>query len=154
MKTAKGKAGAAAIVLAIAAALASRWEGVKYQPYRDPIGIWTVCYGHTGPDVKPGRDYTKAECEGLLQQDMAEANRIVRRCIPNAPQGVEAALTDAAYNIGPSVVCGSTLQRKALAGDWAGACAELSRWNRAGGRVFRGLTLRRMDERKVCEAGL
>ena len=64
---------------------------------------------------------------------------------------VEVALTSATFNIGPRVVCGSTLQRKALANDWPGACAELDRWNKAGGRELRGLTLRRGDERQVCE---
>jgi len=83
---------------------------------------------------------------------MAEANEAVNRCLPmpKLPQ-IEAALTSATFNIGPRVVCGSTLQRKALANDWPGACAELARWNRAGGRVLRGLTLRRLDEQAVCE---
>jgi lysozyme len=48
-------------------------------------------------------------------------------------------------------VCDSTLRKMANVGDWVGACAQLDRWNKAGGRVVRGLVYRRADERAVCE---
>jgi lysozyme len=139
-------------VLALAAPLIAKWEGVRYSPYRDAVGVLTVCYGHTGADIVPTKRYTADECKALLDADMAEADAAVRRCIPVPMlRHVEAALVSATFNLGPQVVCGSTLQRKALANDWPGACSELSRWNKAGGRVFNGLTLRRADERKLCE---
>jgi len=144
-----------AAVLAIAAPLIGKWEGLQYRAYPDPAtggAPWTACYGHTGPDVKPGASYTKAECDAFLEADMAVADAYVRKCIPVPMlRHVEAALVSAVFNIGPAVVCGSTLQRKAMANDWPGACAELSRWDKAAGRVMRGLTLRRADERKLCE---
>ena len=139
-------------VLMLAAPLISKWEGVRYQPYRDAVGVLTVCYGHTGPDIVPGKAYTKAECDALLDADMAEADAVVRKCIPVPMlRHVEAALVSATFNLGPVVVCGSTVQRKALANDWPGACAALDLFNKAGGRVYRGLVLRRADERKLCE---
>lgn len=94
----------------------------------------TVCYGHTGPDVTFGASKTPDECRQLLEQDVAEANAIVHRCI-SVPmtQGQEAALTSATYNVGPSIVCGSTLQRYANAGKWAEACGQLKRWVYGGG---------------------
>lgn len=146
-----GIAAGLAAVLAISAPLISRWEGVRYTAYQDSAGVWTVCYGHT-KNVDRTKRYTAAECEALLRADMVEANSHVRRCIgvPMLRQ-VEAALTSATFNLGPKVVCGSTLQKKALANDWPGACAELDRWNKAGGRELRGLTLRRADERALCE---
>lgn len=144
-----------AAVLAIAAPLVAKWEGVRYAPYPDPAtggAPWTVCYGHTGPDVKPGQSYTKAECDALLQADMAVADEAVRRCIPVPMlRHVEAALVSAVFNLGPQVVCGSTLQKMAMANNWPAACAQLSRWDKAAGGVMRGLTLRRADERKLCE---
>ena len=144
-----------AAVLAIAAPIVAKWEGLKYMPYPDPATggkPWTVCYGHTGPDVVPGNGYTKAECDALLQADMAEADAIVRKCIPVPMlRHVEASLVSAVFNIGPSVVCGSTLQRKALANDWPAACAAIDQWKYAAGRVMRGLELRRADERALCE---
>jgi len=63
---------------------------------------------------------------------------------------VEAALVSAVFNIGPAVVCGSTLQRKAMANDWPGACRSLEKWKYAAGRVMRGLELRRADEMAMC----
>lgn len=145
-------AGGLAAVLALAAPLVMRWEGVRYPTYRDAVGVLTVCYGHTGPDIVEGRTYTKDECKALLDADMSKANAYVRFCIgvPMLRQ-IEAALTSATFNLGQQVVCGSSLQRKALHNDWPGACAELSRWDKAGGRVYRGLTLRRADERALCE---
>jgi lysozyme len=143
--------GGFAAVLLLAAGLIRPWEGERFTPYLDAVGVPTVCYGHTG-DVIAGKAYTRAECNALLDEDMREANAAVRRCL-TMPMLVqeEAALTSAAFNLGPQVVCGSTLQRKAKANDWPGACAELDRWNKAGGRVFKGLVLRRADERAVCE---
>jgi len=141
-----------AVVASMAAVLIIRWEGERYEPYRDPVGILTVCYGHTGPDIVEGKQYTKEECDALLAADMATANADVNRCLPMPkPAHVEAALTSAAFNIGAKVVCGSTLQKKALANDWPGVCAELDRWKYARGRELRGLKLRRADERALCE---
>ena len=151
----KAIAAGVAAVLAIAAPLIGKWEGLRYHAYPDPAtggAPWTACYGHTGPDVKPGATYTKAECDALLDADMAAADATVRRCIPVPMlRHVEGALVSAVFNIGPSVVCGSTLQKYALANDWPSACAQLSRWDKAAGRQMRGLTLRRADERKLCE---
>lgn len=134
----------------MAAAMAMGFEGNSPTPYRDVGGVPTVCYGHTGGIES--RRYSDDECQAFLKNDMAEANASVHRCI-TAPMtvGQEASLTDAAYNIGPVIVCGSTLQRKANAGDWAGACAELSRWVNAGGRQLPGLVRRRAAERALCE---
>jgi len=152
----KGRiAGISAVVLMVAAPLIIKWEGYQHVPYRDPVGILTVCYGHTGADIIENKRYSREECQALLHADMAMANATVNRCLPMPKLAhIEAALTSATFNLGPQVVCGSTLQRKALANDWPGACAELARWNRASGRVLRGLTLRRMDEQAVCEGTL
>jgi len=142
-------------VAGLAAALIMRWEGERYEPYLDAVGVLTVCYGHTGPDIIGGKRYTHAECQALLAADMALASAEVNRCLPMPKLAhVEAALTSAAFNIGPRVVCGSTLQKKALANDWPAACAELDRWKYARGRELRGLVLRRADERALCEGRL
>ena len=144
---------AAGAVVALVTALIFKYEGSRNEAYWDPWGkVWTICEGHTGSDVKQGTVYTDAECEAIRQKDIAIARSHVNRCLPMPKLvQIEAALTDAAYNLGPRIVCGSTLQKRALANDWPGACAELRRWDKAGGRVLRGLTRRRTDEQGLCE---
>lgn len=143
-------AGAAAGVIALASTVVMKWEGYKADPYFDSVGVLTVCYGTT--QSVQSRRYSRAECEAYLARDLAEAAGHVHRCIATPmPEHTEAALISAAYNIGPKVVCGSTLQRKANAGDLAGACAELSKWVYAGGKKLPGLANRRADERRLCE---
>ena len=145
--------GVSAAVLLLAGAIVSKWEGTRYSVYLDVAGNPTVCTGHLLPkNTDLSRRYTKAECDALLAADMAEADAAVVRCLPMPMlDHVHAALLSATFNVGPRVVCGSRLQELALANDWPGACRELSRWRMAGGRVIRGLELRRADERKLCE---
>lgn len=151
----KVAAGGLAAVLVLAAGLIARWEGLRYEAYPDPAtggAPWTVCYGHTGPDVVRGKKYTRAECDALLDADMRKANGYVRRCVARGmPVGVEAALTSLTFNVGPVAVCQKTIGKLARSGNWPATCAELDKWKFAGGRVYRGLVLRRADERAVCE---
>ena len=48
-------------------------EGVSYIPYKDIVGVWTVCHGHTGKDIMLGKTYTKAECKALLNKDFTHS---------------------------------------------------------------------------------
>ncbi len=144
--------GGSALALVLATGLVTAWEGYRPTPYRDVTGILTACYGHTGG--VQDKTYTKAECDALMQGDLAEADATVRRCIPFTAPPIEAALVDATYNIGPRVVCGSSIQRHAKAGDWKGVCDGLPAWRYAGGKVSPGLLNRRMAERKLCLEGL
>lgn len=143
---------AGASVLAVAGAVIKPWEGSRQVPYQDAVGVWTVCWGSTR-NVDPRRTYTMAECEARLDADMREANAAVNRCLPMPKLvQIEASLTSLVFNVGPRAVCGdSTIRRKALANDWPGACKAIDLWRYAGGRVLRGLVLRRADERKLCE---
>lgn len=147
--------GFAAAVLALAAPLVAYVEGYVPNTYADPIGIPTICYGHTGVDVVEGRTATRTECEALLHGDLAKALAAVQRCVvvPLAPHEA-AALTSFAFNVGGKALCQSTLARKANAGakptEW---CAELDRWVYARGVQLAGLVKRRALERSLCEKG-
>jgi lysozyme len=147
--------GASAAVLLLAAGLIAKWEGVRYEAYPDPAtggAPWTVCFGHTGLGVERGRKYTRAECDAFLREDMQQADAIVRACVPREmPDGVRASLISLTFNVGPKPVCTGSPGRFARAGDWPNTCKSLDLYKFAGGRVFRGLVLRRADERKVCE---
>lgn len=148
------RAGAIALVLTVATGLGTHFEGQRLTSYPDLGGVWTLCAGHTA-GVKPGDTATVEQCHAYLQQDMAEAYAAVNRCITtNLTISQAAAFTDAAFNIGPKVVCGSTLQRLANAGDIRGACNQLTRWVYANGRRVAGLVRRRNAERTLCLEGM
>jgi lysozyme len=66
--------------------------------------------------------------------------------LPNATGGLLVATSDFAYNLGLGRLKSSTLRKKILSNDLISAKAELLRWDRAGGKVLKGLTLRRKAE--------
>lgn len=149
--SARGKVAAGALAAVVAtAALIAPWEGRELEPYRDIVGVLTVCYGQTR-NVEHRR-YTPAECEASLRMEAARHLMAVARCI-NRPldENEWVALGSWAYNVGVSAACGSTLVRKINAGapasEW---CRELLKWDRAGGKKVRGLTRRREAEYAEC----
>ena len=146
------KIGAGAAALAVP--LVMLYEGTVLRSYRDPIGIITACVGHTGPELRMGQKYTRQQCEDMLYGDLLKHTAALD-CIkqPMADEQ-KAAFLSFAFNVGNKAFCDSTLARKANAGDMPGACAELSRWTRAGGRELPGLVKRRAAERELCERGL
>lgn len=146
------------LVAAIAVAIAGPAEGLRQYAYYDPPGILTVCKGHTGPDVIKGKKYSLAECDKFMTDDMRKAVLIVERCHPGLPVNVHAAFSDAVFNMGSPVVCNSTASKFLSAGNYAAACNQLPRWNKAriaGVYVeLPGLTKRRGEEVEVCLDGL
>lgn len=149
-----------AAAMALAVAIAGPAEGLRQWAYRDPVGILTVCEGHTGPDVVAGKKYSLAECRALMTADMTKAIDQVDRCAPGLPVEVLASFSDAVFNMGPTIACNqaaSTAARKLAAGDLVGACNELPKWNKA--RVsgvlvpLPGLTKRRAAEQALCLQG-
>lgn len=152
----KGAALGAAVVLATAAFVAP-WEGLFTRPYKDIVGVVTWCYGET--EGKPKASYTPQECRDMLAAKLPRYYGEISACW--GPQ-VEAKLTDnmrvaftsGAYNFGSGAFCKSSMVRRLKAGDLRGACDALLLYNRAGGRVVRGLANRRQAERKLCLEGL
>ncbi|MCS7489219.1 lysozyme [Raoultella planticola] len=126
-------------------------EGVRYNPYQDVVGIWTVCYGHTGKDIMLGKTYTELECRILLRKDLntvaRQINPYIKQPIPETMRG---ALYSFAYNVGAGNFQTSTLLRKINQGDQKGACDQLRVWIYAKKVVWKGLVTRREIEREVC----
>jgi len=145
---------------ALAVAIAIPAEGLRQWAYYDPPGILTVCYGST-TDVQKGKKYSLDECRARLDEDMRKAIAEVDACVPGLPVPVLAAFSDATYNIGSKIACdtrASTAARLLKAGDIAGACQQLPRWNKAmvGGMMISlpGLTKRRAKEMALCMEGV
>lgn len=149
---AKTVAGTGALVLLLAMPLISYYEGYVPRGYADPVGIPTACYGHTGPEVRIGQKYTKAQCDALLTDDIRIAQAQVKRCIRVSLKPYEeAALVSFTFNVGGKALCGSTLARRVNAGELPAACSELSKWVYSRGIKFPGLVKRRIAERAMCE---
>lgn len=149
----KIQAGAASLVIASASLISmiSKHEGTETKPYKDVVGVLTVCNGHTGPDIIPGKTYSKQECDALLKKDISVHSEGLLKCT-NVPlnQNQYDAFVSFTFNVGVGAYCKSTLVKKLNAGDYVGACNELSKWDKSGGKVYRGLTKRREEERKLC----
>lgn len=162
-------------VLAGAVALISPWEGYFGRTYKDIVGVPTVCYGETDKvAVAEGRkrEFTKPECLDMLAKRLPEYDAGFMRCVKRPiPDSVHIAGISLAYNVGVGGACRSTFVRKINSGkfvgtcstpealeentnDCRGACDALLSWNRAGGRVVKGLDNRRHAERIVCLQGL
>ena len=132
-------------------------EGRRREAYRDITGILTICDGDT-QSVAPGMVETEAGCDRRLEKRLIEHAKPVIACVPGLrAAGHENQLRAAvrlAYNIGASAFCRSTAARHFNAGEWRAGCDAFLMWDRAGGRVVRGLALRRQRERAVCLQGL
>ena len=147
---------------AVAVPLIAKWEGLRTTAYLDTIAsppVWTVCYGET-KGVKQGDTYTPEQCKEMLAREVREyryglhryfaAETILYRLTPER----DAAYTDLAYNAGIRAAGRSTATRRLNAGDIAGGCTALGWWNKAGGRVIRGLVNRRANGIQLCMFGL
>lgn len=131
-------------------------------PYLDPIGIWTIGWGHAivvGKDFLRGKQnkakafalypggLTIPEAETLLRADVMDKCRDVDSLVKvSLNDNQYAAIVSFTFNLGVGNLKQSTLLKKLNAGDFAGAANEFAKWNKAGGRVLAGLTRRRAAE--------
>ena len=131
---------------AAAVALITTYEGLRLEAYKDPVGVWTICYGST-KNVQPGQVATLQECENRLGADAEEAANAVRKYVQHPiTQEQFDALVDFTFNLGAGNLKNSTLLRKLNAGDCYGAAEEFRKWVYAGGQVLPGLQKRREAE--------
>lgn len=137
--------------------LIKKWEGCHLEAYPDPgtgAAPWTIGWGSTGPGIVKGVKWTQKQADDRLAADVRKFMIGVQSAITaQATEKQIGAMTSLAYNIGLGAFRSSTLLRKLNAGDVAGASEQFTRWNRAGGKVMKGLTNRRLDERRVFDGG-
>lgn len=148
-------------VLDIAAALARRFEGLYLRPYLCPAGIPTIGYGATY--YENGRrvtledaPITREQAEELLVWMLKTVYlpTVFKLCptIVHETPGRIAAIIDWTFNLGGGNLRVSTLRKKINAGDWAAVPAEIRKWNKAGSRVLKGLSIRREAEVQTSES--
>ncbi len=149
------KAGWAAVAL-VAVPLVANYEGLFLHPYRDVVGVKTVCYGATAADgVDLSRSYTKAECEQMLGNDLPKYDAMLQKCLTKEayaalPVHRHAALVSFVYNLGPGPICKGAVGRDLNRGNVSAACHDMLSYDHAGGRRIKGLTTRRQSEYKLC----
>ena len=134
-------------------------EGVRCKPYRDCVGLWTVGVGHLIGDGKSlpdewNKTFTMEEVDALLRKDLGRFERGVQKFCPvPLKQGEFDALVSFSFNLGLGVLQRSTLRQKILRGDKKGAAEEILKYNKAGGKIVKGLVNRRNDEYQLFLRG-
>lgn len=140
--------------------LIKQFEGVELKAYRDAVGVWTIGYGHTsaagGLQVKAGLTITQRQADEMLANDLGQYERGVMDAIaPRMPnQNQFDAMVSLAYNIGVGAFKKSSVARHFKAGSIKSAAASFLLWNKAKGRVLKGLTNRRQKEMALFLSGV
>jgi lysozyme len=140
----------------IAAALARRFEGCYLRPYLCPAGVATIGFGATFypdgravtlKDMPITREYADFMLLWMIKNIYMPA--VIKLCPKIDTPERAAALIDFAFNLGAGRLKSSTLRKRVNSGQWESVPSELRKWNKGGGRVLRGLTLRREAEIKL-----
>lgn len=134
-------------------ALIKQSEGFLPCKYDDGVGVMTIGYGHTRTVDKLPQCIGYDRADALFSSDLS----FFEKCICDyvkvpLNQNQFDALSSFSFNLGCGSLKKSTLLRKLNKGDYEGAAGEFIRWNRAGGKVWQGLTTRRARERWLFEA--
>lgn len=133
-------------------------EGFKQEAYRPiPQDVPTLGFGSTfyedGTKVKMGDKITKERAIILLKNTSSSFEQKIKQCIKVPLYQYEYdAYVSLTFNIGSGAFCGSTLVKKLNNFDYAGACAEILKWDKFGSppKPLKGLTNRRQQEHKLC----
>ena len=125
------------------------FEGCKLTAYQDSVGVWTIGYGHT-KGVYEGMTITQEEAEQMLLTELEEYEGYVEKYVTvPLTQNQFDALVVWVYNLGPTNFRNSTLLKELNAGNYNAAGQEITRWNKAGGKVLAGLVKRREAEAQL-----
>jgi lysozyme len=140
---------------------------VNLDPYIDPVGIWTIGWGHAinyegsflTVEEDPNGDIASSlfpegisyhEAENLLFEDLVIVQKQVDGCVEVYIHDNQfSALVSFTFNVGIGNLLQSTLLKKLNMGDYLGAANEFPKWRKSNGQVFNGLVRRREAERNL-----
>jgi lysozyme len=134
--------------LLLSVKIIKQFEGCRLKAYQDIVGVWTIGYGET-LNVKAGMVWTQQEADSALIRRVGWFMSSVLKSCPQLhlePPERVAACVSLAYNIGVGAFRVSSVCRLSKQREWEKAAKSFLLWNKAGGRVVRGLTLRRITE--------
>lgn len=126
--------------------LIKSFEGCRLQAYK-PVPTekyWTIGYGHYGADVTQGMTITQAQADEYLRKDLKKFEIYVEEVHLKLNQNQFDALVSFTYNCGPK-----NLQRLILGRTITQIPDAMLKYNKAGGKVLKGLQRRRDAERKL-----
>ena len=136
--------------------LITEFEGFIDHWYPDPAHGWSVpttCYGHTDAAGTPyfaatkDKVFSKLEGRQILAKDLRDVEATVRNAVRvSVNENQIGALVSFTFNLGEGNFQKSTLLKKVNAGMFAEAALEFAKWNKAKGKVLKGLTRRRAAE--------
>ncbi len=130
--------------------LIKSFESLRLERYLDAAGLPTIGYGHL---IKRGESFTKitrAEADEILRADLDDTEKAVERAVHVTLTDNEfAALVSLTFNIGGAAFSRSTLLKRLNEGNLLAAGERFKDWNKAGGRILRGLVRRRAAEKAL-----
>jgi lysozyme len=151
--------------LEIALRIAKHFEGCekklpdgRIKSYWDADGgVWTIGWGATGSGISEGTMWTQQQCDDWISKRMAKDLAVIDKKCPGLQPHQLGALASFAYNVGldddedtkAEGLLDSTLFLRCKSGNFLGAATQFERWNKAGGKVMRGLSRRRKCERDI-----
>lgn len=133
------------------------FEGKRNRAYQDIAGIWTIGNGlirytvgeRAGRRVQKGDYLTDEEIHAEFRNQIKSYEGGVKRAVKvPLTQSQFNACVSLAYNIGVKAFAGSTVVRELNQGKYQAACRAFALWNKAGGRVSKGLSIRRKAEQQ------
>ena len=126
--------------------LLTHFEGLRLEAYQDSVGVWTIGYGHT-KGVTPSMKITESQANNLLKTELIEYQNYINSMVNiSLDQCQFDALVCWVYNLGPTNLKNSTLLTLLNQGVKFQIPEQIRRWNRAGGKVLKGLVRRREAE--------
>ncbi|MEJ7804400.1 MAG: lysozyme [Telluria sp.] len=150
----------------LAGKVIGREESCRLKAYPDPIWAhvkrtaenwgqwgkpWTIGYGET-EGVYEGMVWTQERADTALSSRTGYfLLGVLQRCpqLHLEPPERVAACVSLAYNIGLAAFGASTVRARTIRREYLGAADAFLLWNKAGGKVLRGLTNRRNRERAL-----
>lgn len=134
------------------------FESCRLTAYRDGGGVFTVGFGHTGPEVRPGFTITQGQADTLFEDDVERFETGVESLVTvGLTQGQFDALVSFAFNVGldqdedtkAEGLGDSTLLKLLNEGFYSNAADEFLKWDYDNGKKVAGLTRRRAAEREM-----
>lgn len=118
-----------------------------YHGKADKPGLWTIGWGHTGPEVHEGLVWAQKQADNQLVADLAGAEADARRYTDASVTDQQlAALISFVFNLGAGAYSNSTLRTLINQRDWLAAAKSWIQWDHSNGIEVKGLLIRRLEE--------